>query len=89
LETADTYPGRIDALVTDVVMPVMGGHKLSQRLRERRPELKVLFMSGYTNQDIVGIAMSDPQVTFLQKPFVPKALVEAVRELLDVPAPKP
>jgi two-component system, cell cycle sensor histidine kinase and response regulator CckA len=88
LETADAYQGRIDALVTDVVMPVMGGRELSERLRDRRPDVRVLFMSGYSNEDIVGIAMTNPLVTFLQKPFVPKALIGAVRDLLDAPMPR-
>jgi two-component system cell cycle sensor histidine kinase/response regulator CckA len=88
LATADAYQGRIDALVTDVVMPVMGGRELSERLRDRRPDVKVLFMSGYSNEDIAGIAMTNPLVTFLQKPFVPKALVGAVRDLLDAPMPR-
>ncbi len=84
LEVVDRYEHAIDALVTDGVMPVMVGRELSERLRDRFPDLKVLFMSGYTSEDIGGLAMS-PQVTFLQKPFVPRALVDAVRALLDVP----
>jgi signal transduction histidine kinase/ActR/RegA family two-component response regulator len=88
LAIADAYQGRIDALVTDVVMPVMGGRELSERLRDRRPDVKVLFMSGYSNEDIAGIAMTHSLVTFLQKPFVPKALVVAIRDLLDAPMPR-
>ena len=68
-------------LLTDVVMPGMSGTELAQHLRAIKPELKLLFISGYT--DDVGIGGTDPSSAYLQKPFTPEALSKLVRELLD------
>ena len=72
-------------MLTDIVMPEMGGPALAQRLRELRPDMAVLYMSGYADY-MVG---SDPGPALLQKPFTPEAVARAVRAALDaVPAPR-
>jgi signal transduction histidine kinase/FixJ family two-component response regulator len=74
----------IELMVTDMVMPGgLSGRELAQRLSASRPDMKVLFISGYTEDE--GFRHSDPdrRMPFLQKPFTPQALVQAVRELLD------
>ncbi len=74
---------RIHILVTDVVMPQMGGRELADRLRTLRPGIKVLFTSGYTDNAIVHHGALDHGVEFLQKPFSPSALGLKVRKVLD------
>jgi signal transduction histidine kinase len=75
--------GSLQLLLTDVVMPGMSGTELAQHLRVIKPELKLLFISGYT--DDVGIGSGDPASAYLQKPFTPEVLARTIRELLDVP----
>ena len=74
--------GALQLLLTDVVMPGMSGTELAQHLRVIKPELKLLFISGYT--DDVGIGAGDPASAYLQKPFTPEALAKTIRELLDL-----
>jgi len=91
LRLADDHPGPLHLLLSDVVMPGLGGGKLAKRLRERHPELKVLFMSGYT-ADVIGVnGVLAEGVHFLQKPFSRRDLAQKVRESLDgaLPAPAP
>ena len=77
-------PGRtFDVLVTDVMMPNMTGPQLARRLRELRPELNVLFMSGYTANAILDQGLLETGVPFLSKPFSPTSLALAVRSVLD------
>ena len=73
----------IDCLVTDVIMPEMGGKALSEELLKKYPLLKTLFISGYTEDLISRDGMLDEGIDFLQKPFTPKKLEEKIRELLD------
>lgn len=75
--------GTIDLLLTDVVMPGMGGRELLQKVSEIRASIKVLYMSGYTDDSIVRHGVLTAEVHFLQKPFSPLALARKVREVLD------
>jgi len=83
---ASEHAGRIDLLVTDVVMPRMDGRAVADRLRTLQPGIKVLFLSGYTDDAVVRHGVHEAAVAFLQKPFTPHALTEKVREVLDGPA---
>lgn len=78
-----------DLLVTDVILPTMGGRALSELLTARIPGLRVLFMSGYTENAIVHGGVLDAGIHFLQKPFVPSELLSAVRQCLDEDEPDP
>lgn len=75
--------GRIDLLVTDVILPGMDGPELARRAAELRPELPVLFISGYTDDEIVRRGLLQEGQPFLQKPFTPEALAEKVGLLLN------
>jgi CheY-like chemotaxis protein len=80
LRKSDAHEGVIDVLVTDVVMPELGGYELAERLCTMRPGLRVLYLSGYTDRTIPG--PERPGVAFLQKPTSSRELVRAVRRLL-------
>ncbi|HEV8398844.1 MAG TPA: PAS domain S-box protein [Gemmatimonadales bacterium] len=84
---AQAYSGVIHVLVSDVVMPGESGLQLAHRLLEVRPNLRVLYMSGYSDEAVVRHGLLDPGTTFLQKPFTPAALARKVREVLDAPRP--
>jgi CheY-like chemotaxis protein len=73
----------IHLLVTDVVMPGISGREVADRLAALRPEIKVLFMSGHTDEAIIHHGMLDADAAFIQKPFAPDALARKVREVLD------
>jgi FixJ family two-component response regulator len=70
-------------LITDVVMPKVSGRDLAVELCRHRPEMKVLYMSGYTDSAIVNSGILQREVAFLQKPFTPALLAERVREVLE------
>lgn len=83
LDIADSHPAKIDLLLTDIVMPHMGGKALGDRLRIVRPEMKIIFTSGYTDDKTVLQGNFDPGIIFLQKPYTPTTLVKCVNELLE------
>ena len=86
IDALDIYKEKadeIDMLVTDVVMPQMGGKELAEKLIEIAPKLKVLFLSGYTSTAIVEQGILDVDTNFLQKPFTPVEFAGKVRTLLD------
>ncbi len=80
-------PGTIDILVTDVIMPGMNGRELARVLSASRPELRVLYMSGYTDAVIAKQGILEPGTAFVSKPFTPDVLARKVREVLDAPPP--
>jgi signal transduction histidine kinase/CheY-like chemotaxis protein len=82
LKVAEKHGGAVDLLTTDMVMPSMGGHDLANELTARRPGMKVLFVSGYTD-DAVGRGELQPGDAFLQKPVDPRMLARKVRQMLD------
>lgn len=83
------YRDTIDLLVTDIVMPQMGGRELAEHLLGQSPELRVMFMSGYTDDEILKHGVVAARVEFLQKPFTPHALANRVRKVLDQPKGMP
>ena len=83
LALSDAHPGPIHLLVTDAVMPSMSGQELTRRLRERRPGIRVIFLSGYSAEAIAQHGRLAPDSLFLQKPVAPARLVRAVREAID------
>lgn len=82
LQVQETYGRPVDLLITDVVMPRLGGPDLAARLRPACPELRVIYMSGYTDNPAVRDVMADPRNPFLQKPFTPTELTRATRRTL-------
>ncbi len=80
---SSTYKRPIHLLITDVVMPKEGGLELAKGLVTDRPEMKVLFMSGYTDQAVVASGLLSGESHFIQKPFTPALLYRKVRELLE------
>ncbi|MFQ5891102.1 MAG: ATP-binding protein [Gemmatimonadota bacterium] len=85
LRVCERHEGAIPLIVTDVVMPRMSGPKLAERLASLRPEARVLYISGYTDEVIVHHGVLAPGTAFLQKPFAAAALARKVREVLDAP----
>ncbi|MBV9773758.1 MAG: PAS domain S-box protein [Gemmatimonadetes bacterium] len=83
LAVAAGHPGEIHLLLTDVVMPEMSGKDLARYLTGARPGVRVLYMSGYTEDETVRRGVSGLRTTFLEKPFTPDVLVRKVREVLD------
>ena len=82
LSLASAHPGAIDLLLTDVIMPGMNGRELAATLTRRRPGIRVLFASGYTDNVLAGQDALAPGVTLLDKPFTPADLAAKVRDVL-------
>jgi PAS domain S-box-containing protein len=82
LEVVDRHEGEIDLVITDLVMPGIGGRELARELASVRPDTKILFMSGYTEDAASRSSLLDPGAVFLSKPFTPDTLSEKVRETL-------
>jgi two-component system, cell cycle sensor histidine kinase and response regulator CckA len=83
LTVASGYDHPIQLLLTDVVMPEMGAGELVDQLAATRPELKVLYISGYTNDEVIRRGVSRSEAAFIQKPFTSTDLMRKVREVLD------
>ncbi len=83
LEKAEKFEGRIDLLLTDLIMPKLGGKELYERLKKIRPETKALFTSGYTDNVIIHNFIIEEGVNFLQKPFRPEVLLKKIRQVLE------
>lgn len=79
--------GKLDLLLTDVVMPGISGRELAKRIQARAPQVRVLYMSGYTDNVIASGGMLEPGIAFLQKPFTPAVLKQKIREVLETPQP--
>jgi two-component system cell cycle sensor histidine kinase/response regulator CckA len=80
------HEGPIDLLVTDVVMPKLGGRELAAAIKAYRPQIKTLFMSGYAENSIVHHGVLEDGISFLAKPFTPDTMALKVRAVLDGPA---
>ena len=86
LELAHARDGDIDLVLTDIVMPNMSGRELVDALRSTRPDVRVLYMSGYTDDEILRRGLHDPTMAFIQKPFTAENLAVQVRKVLDAAA---
>ena len=83
LSICERHPGPIHLLITDVVMPDMGGREVAEQLTARQPGIRVLYLSGYTDDAVVRHGVLEAEVAFLQKPFTPAALATKVGDVLD------
>jgi DNA-binding NarL/FixJ family response regulator len=83
LHVAARYPGTIDAVVTELVMPELTGREVYHAIAAWRPGLRVLYMSAYTDDDIFRRGLADPGAAVLQEPFTAASLARAVRAVLD------
>jgi len=89
IHISESHLGPIHLILTDVIMPGMSGAELATYLSARRPEMKVLYVSGYTDHTIVRHGVLEPGLVFLQKPFSPRALARKVSEVLTIAIPVP
>ena len=88
LDIAEHHQGSIELLLSDVIMPVMNGPDLAQRIVRLRPFIKVMYVSGFTNQALLDRGSVSPRTCFLGKPFTQKALASKLRECLDQQLPE-
>jgi CheY-like chemotaxis protein len=87
LALARAFEGPIELLVSDLVMPGLGGREVAERLRQSNPETAVLFMSGYSDEAVTRRGVVDPNASFLEKPFATADLARRVREILEQRSP--
>jgi CheY-like chemotaxis protein len=85
LKVSMAHEGPIELLVTDLVMPELNGRELAERMAPKRPDMRMLFMSGYTDHAVLRGVPVPLQQNFLQKPFTPESLIRKVREVLRGP----
>lgn len=85
----ETHDGAIDLVVSDIVMPTMGGREMAERLRELRPESRLLFVSGFTNDEVIRQGGVVTGSAYLQKPFSPASLVAKIGDMLREPPAQP
>lgn len=85
MELSSQHVGPIRLVVTDLAMPGMSGLDVVARITSARPEAKILCVSSYAHEETLRRGMPDAEVTYVQKPFTPLALLQKVRELLDTP----
>ncbi|MFH2218129.1 MAG: response regulator, partial [Pseudomonadota bacterium] len=83
VRVSETHGGSIDLMITDVIMPKMGGREVAERLQPLYPQMKVIYMSGHTDNAIVRHGVLAPGLNFLEKPFSPEELALKVREILN------
>ena len=83
LRASKEYDGQIDLMITDIVMPKLGGKAAAEQMVNLRPRIKILYMSGYTDDAIAEHGILSPNLNFLQKPFSAGTLTQKVREVLD------
>ena len=87
LHVCREHTAPIELLLTDVVMPGMSGRELARHLVALRPHIKVLYMSGYSDDALGNHGVLDPDILLLAKPFTPESLLGALRRALDAPSP--
>jgi len=83
LRIAEEHEGQLDLLLTDVVMPGMGGREVSEAMAQRFPRVRILFMSAYTEDEVILQGVRVAEVNFISKPFTVQGLRSKVREVLD------
>lgn len=88
IQISETYKGTIHLLLTDVVMPHLNGRRLAELLQPERPEMEVIYISGYTNDAVIRNGILNEEVSFLQKPFSPSVLAQKIRESLQPAIPE-
>jgi two-component system, cell cycle sensor histidine kinase and response regulator CckA len=86
LQLAGEHGDGIALLLTDLIMPNLGGHELAERLRQTHPDLRILFTSGYSAEAVAHHAPIGTESAFLQKPYTPEALIRKVRDVFGTPA---
>ena len=84
LQKITNFEGTMDLLITDVVLPKMNGKELADKIKKLKPDIKIIFMSGYTDETIVHQGILEAGIEFIQKPFSPNKFAEKVRQILDL-----
>jgi DNA-binding NtrC family response regulator len=85
LTLGNRHAQTIDMVLTDIIMPELNGPDLVRMMRQKRPTLKALYMSGYANNAAAQIGVLKPDAAFLQKPFSSETLTQCIRKVLDAP----